>query len=166
MLCGTLISVVLNSIDEGGSFIYFNSLYQAMFIQGQNKWRDIGSALNLSPNVIDAIAKQSKPEYCFRQMLLKWFQVNEKCYLSTFIEALKASNVQLFSLIPRVEEAIISHAKEIQKSEYKTLNLHPSIASCNYLSMQNFKHVKLQYIHACVLLTCLLKKSGKLTPTK
>ena len=145
MLCGTLISVVLNFTDEGGSFIYFNSLYRVVFTQGQ---RDIDSALNLSPTVIDARANQLKPEDCFRQMLLKWFQVNEKCYLSTFIEAPKASKVQLVSLIPYVEKAIISHAKGIQKSEYKTWSLHLSIASCHYLTA---KHAKLQHVNEVIL---------------
>ena len=118
MLCGAFISVVLNSTDERGKYIYFNSLYQVTFTQGQNKWKNIGSALDLDPNDIDAIENQSKPGDCFRQMLLKWFQVNEKCYLSTFIEALKAKNVELVSLIPRVEEAITSITEEVPNSEY------------------------------------------------
>ena len=130
MLCGAFISVVLNSTDERGDYIYFNSLYQVAFKEGQIKWKNIGSALDLDPNDIDAIEKQSKPGDCFRQMLLKWFQVNEECYLSTFNEALEARNVELFNLIPRVEAAIFSRTEEIQKSEYKTLNFHLSIASC------------------------------------
>ena len=125
MLCGAFISVVLNSTDEGSDYIYFKSLYQVTFTQGQNKWRDIGLALNLSSDTLTSIAtsNQSNPRDCFEQMLDKWFQVNEECYLSTFIEALKARNVELINLIPRVEAAIISRTEEIRKSEYKTLYL-------------------------------------------
>ena len=126
MLCGAFISVVLNSTDEGNECIYFNSLYQTAVREGENKWRDIGIALNLGPDTLTSIdlTNQSKPRECFRQMLLKWFQVNEKCYLSTFIEALKANNVELVNLIPRVKKAIISkRTEQTRKSEYKTLYL-------------------------------------------
>ncbi len=126
------ISVVLNSTDERGRYIYFNSLYQVA-VEGRDKWRDIGIALNLNPKDLTSIEQSYRlPGYRFKNMLLKWFQVNEKCYLSTFIEALKARNVQLVSLIPRIEEAIISRTKEIPNSEYiQDFELVPiSIANC------------------------------------
>ncbi len=126
MLCGAFISVVLNSIDEGGSYIYFNSLYQAAVKEGQNKWKNIGIALNLDPKDLTSIEQSyRRPGTHFKKMLLKWFEVNEECYLSTFIEALKARNVQLVSLIPRVEEAIISHTEEIPNSEFQDFELAP-----------------------------------------
>ncbi len=113
------ISVVLNSTDERGRYIYFNSLYQVA-VEGRDKWRDIGIALNLNPKDLTSIERSYQlPGYRFKKMLLKWFEVNEKCYLSTFTKVLKGSNVQLVSLIPSVVETIIStHTEETKKSEY------------------------------------------------
>ncbi len=130
MSCGAFIVVVLNSTDERGRYIYFNSLYQVA-VEGRDKWRDIGIALNLDPDDLTSIEQSYRlPGYRFKNMLLKWFQVNKKCYLSTFTKVLTARNVQHFSLVPRVEKAIISCTKEISaNSKYKTLNLHLSMVS-------------------------------------
>ena len=118
MLCGVFISVILNSTDERGRYVYFKSLYK-VGVEGRHKWKDIGRALNLNPKDLNSIEQSCRlPGYRFKKMLLKWFQGKKDCSLNTFFEALNASHVELVSLIPRVDEAITSRIKEIPNSEF------------------------------------------------
>ncbi len=102
---------------------YLNALNEAAY-SGKNKWLGIGTYLGLSMSDLDAIRIKHNLDVrdCFRAMLLKWFQSSPNCYLDTFLNALRSEPVQLESLCPNVEEAILTIAFHDQKNLGKKIS--------------------------------------------
>ncbi len=102
---------------------YLNALYDAAY-SGKTKWLGIGTYLRLSESDLGAIRINNHLDVgdCFRAMLQKWFQSSPNCYLDTFLNALRSEPVQLESLCPKVEEAILKIAFHDQKNLGKKIS--------------------------------------------
>ena len=110
----SIFTVELNS----PSTKYFNYLYEASFKTAKNKWKEIGIALKLDRNDLTSMETKYRgdPGDCYKAMLTKWFDSSLNCYFDVFVDAMRADNVELSSLIPHLKETIYKYADELQES--------------------------------------------------
>ena len=85
-----------------------NTLYTAAF-SARCVWRNLGLALNISDADLTAIElnKQKKVEDCFSEMLIRWLQSRNNCYLDFFLQALRLPQVNQAELCTPVKEAVM-----------------------------------------------------------
>ena len=85
-----------------------NTLYTAAF-SARCVWRNLGLALNISDADLTAIElnKQKKVEDCFSEMLIRWLQSRNNCYLDYFLQALRLPQVNQAELCTPVEAVVL-----------------------------------------------------------
>ena len=85
-----------------------NTLYTAAF-SARCVWRNLGLALNISDADLTAIElnKQKKVEDCFSEMLIRWLQSRNNCYLHSFLQALRLPQVNQAELCTPVKAAVM-----------------------------------------------------------
>lgn len=101
-----LISAIKLSKNDLGELL--NKLYPA-----RSKWYNLGLALKLSPDDLDAIGNgeySGKPGDCLREVLKLWLSIATNPEKGDLIKALKAPSVQYAALADELLGWLSSHA--------------------------------------------------------
>ena len=84
-----------------------NTLYTAAF-RARCVWRNLGLALNINDADLTAIElNKKKVEDCFSEMLIRWLQSRNNCYLDSFLQALRLPQVNQAELCSPIEAAVL-----------------------------------------------------------